>query len=619
MHSRQALPALTVGAIGVVFGDIGTSPLYAMKEIFNGHHPIPVTPENIFGILSMVFWSIMVMVSIKYVAIIMRADNRGEGGSLALLALITDRAKSSGMTWIITLLGIFAAALFYGDSMITPAISVLSAVEGLEIVTPTLKPYVIPVTLGILTGLFLIQKRGTGTVGMLFGPVMMLWFAMLGILGVMEVAHNPGVLVALNPIHAIDFIHTHTGLAFLALGSVVLAVTGGEALYTDMGHFGPFPIRLAWFGFVMPTLVLNYFGQGALLLSEPQAITSPFFHMAPDWALIPLVAMATVATVIASQAVISGAFSVARQAIQMGFLPRMLIVHTSDQAQGQIYVPFTNWTLYLAVVALVIGFENSSNLAAAYGIAVTGTMTIDTILIAFVMVLMWRWHWSIVAVVAGSLLMFDLAFLSSNILKIPAGGWFPIAIGLASFTVLTTWRRGRRLVSEEMAKQSIPIHAFLESIFDVHRVRGTAVFMTSSKEGVPAALLHNLKHNQVLHERVVLVTVQTTDTPYVLDHDRIYLHQMQHGFIRLIIQYGFMEDPDIPSALMSCKRFGESFDLMETTFYLSRETIVPTLTRNLSCLRARLFALMSRNATSATEFFKIPTDRVVELGTQLEI
>ncbi|MFZ4538117.1 potassium transporter Kup [Propionivibrio sp.] len=619
MHSRQALPALTVSAIGVVFGDIGTSPLYAMKEIFNGHHPIPVTPENIFGILSLIFWSIMVLVSIKYVAVIMRADNKGEGGSLALLALVTERAKNAGMTWVITLLGIFAAALFYGDSMITPAISVLSAVEGLEIVTPALKPYVLPITLTVLTALFFIQKRGTGTVGLLFGPIMIVWFAILGVLGGIEVARNPGVLAALNPMYAINFVGAHTGLAFLALGSVVLAVTGGEALYTDMGHFGPFPIRLAWFGFVMPTLVLNYFGQGALLLNEPGAITSPFFHLGPDWALVPLVILATVATVIASQAVISGAFSVARQAIQMGFLPRMLIVHTSGKAKGQIYVPFTNWTLYLAVIALVIGFKNSSNLAAAYGIAVTGTMLIDTILVAFVMLLMWRWHWATVAVVAGSLLMVDLAFFSANALKIPEGGWFPIAMGLVSFTVLTTWRLGRRLVGDEMAKQSIPMDAFLDSIFDVHRVNGTAVFMTSSKEGVPAALLHNLKHNQVLHERVVLVTVQTTDTPYVNELDRMYLHKMRKGFVRLIIRYGFMEDPDIPRALERCKRFGESFDLMETTFYLSRETIVPKLSRNILPLRARLFALMTKNATSATEFFKIPPDRVVELGTQLVI
>ena len=620
MHSRQALPALTVSAIGVVFGDIGTSPLYAMKEIFNGHHPIPVTPENIFGILSLVFWSIMVLVSIKYVAVIMRADNKGEGGSLALLALVTERAKNSGMTWAVTLLGIFAAALFYGDSMITPAISVLSAVEGLEVVTPTLTPYVLPITLTVLTGLFFIQKRGTGMVGMLFGPVMIVWFAILGVLGILEISRHPAVLAALNPAYAIDFVGAHTALAFLALGSVVLAVSGGEALYTDMGHFGRYPIRLAWFGFVMPALVLNYFGQGALLLNEPAAIANPFFHLGPDWATVPMVILATVATVIASQAVISGAFSVARQAVQMGFLPRMLIVHTSGKAEGQIYVPFTNWTLYLAVVALVIGFKNSSNLAAAYGIAVTGTMLIDTILVGFVMILMWRWHWSAVALVAGSLLLVDVAFFSANVIKIPEGGWFPIAMGLVSFTVLTTWRRGRRLVGEEMAKQSIPMDAFLDAIGDVHRVHGTAVFMTSSKEGVPAALLHNLKHNQVLHERVVLVTVQTADTPYVVEMDRLYWHKMRNGFARVIIRYGFMEYPDIPHALERCKRFGESFDMMETTFYLSRETIVPTMLKgNISPWRARLFALMSKNATSATDFFMIPTDRVVELGTQLVI
>ncbi len=619
MHSRQALPALTLGAIGVVFGDIGTSPLYALKEIFNGHHPIAVTPENILGILSMIFWSIIVLVTIKYVAIIMRADNKGEGGSLALLALVTERAKNSGLTWMITVLGIFAAALFYGDSMITPAISVLSAVEGLELVTPALKPYVVPITLLVLTGLFFIQKRGTSAVGLFFGPVMIIWFATLGLLGTLEIAKNPSVLLALNPIYALDFILSHTGLAFLALGSVVLAVTGGEALYTDMGHFGRLPIRLAWFGFVMPALVLNYFGQGALLLHEPASIQNPFFHLGPDWALVPMLILATLATVIASQAVISGAFSVARQSVQMGFLPRMLIVHTSGKEQGQIYVPFTNWTLYLAVVALVIGFKSSSNLAAAYGIAVTGTMLIDTILVAFVMALMWRWSKLMVALVAGSLLIVDIAFFSANAIKIPEGGWFPIAMALVSFTVLTTWRLGRRLVSDEMTKQSIPMEDFLLAIDDVHRVNGTAVFMTGSKEGVPAALLHNLKHNQVLHERVALVTVQTADTPYVNELDRMYLHHMGKGFMRLVIRYGFMEDPDIPRALEHCDRFGESFDIMETTFYLSRETIVPTFTRKISPWRARLFGLMSKNATSATEFFKIPTNRVVELGTQLVI
>jgi KUP system potassium uptake protein len=386
-----------------------------------------------------------------------------------------------------------------------------------------------------------------------------------------------------------------------------------------MGHFGRFPIRLAWFGFVMPALVLNYFGQGALLLAEPEAISSPFFHLAPDWALVPMVILATLATVIASQAVISGAFSVARQSIQMGLLPRMQIIHTSGKEEGQIYVPFTNWTLYLAVVALVIGFKNSSNLAAAYGIAVTGTMLIDTILVAFVMVLMWRWNALLVALVAGSLLVVDLAFFAANAIKIPEGGWFPLAMGLVSFSVLTTWRRGRKLVSEEMAKQSIPMGDFLQSIDDVHRINGTAVFMTSSKEGVPAALLHNLKHNQVLHERVVLVTIQTAGTPYVNDFDRIFLHNMGKGFKRLVIRYGFMESPDVPGALEQCKRFGERFDIMETTFYLSRETIVPSLTRKIAPLRARLFALMSKNATSASDFFKIPTNRVVELGTQLVI
>ena len=619
MHQRQALPALTVAAIGVVFGDIGTSPLYALKEIFNGHHPIPVTPENILGVLSMVFWSIIVLVTIKYVAIIMRADNRGEGGSLALLALVTERAKNPRLAWIVTLLGIFAAALFYGDSMITPAISVLSAVEGMEIITPTLKPYVIPITLAILTGLFVIQKRGTGTVGMFFGPVMVAWFGILGALGVMQIIQNPHVLEALNPIFAIYFIVTHTGLAFLALGSVVLAVTGGEALYTDMGHFGRFPIRLAWFGFVMPALVLNYFGQGALLLVEPEAIASPFYHLAPDWAIVPMVFLATMATVIASQAVISGAFSVARQSIQMGLLPRMQIIHTSGMEEGQIYVPFTNWSLYLAVVALVIGFKNSSNLAAAYGIAVTGTMLIDTILVAFVMLLMWKWNKVVIVLVAGSLLAVDIAFFAANAIKIPEGGWFPLAMGLVSFTVLTTWRRGRKLVSEEMAKQSIPMDDFLHSIDDVHRIQGTAIFMTSAKDGVPPALLHNLKHNQVLHERVVLVTVQTMATPHVNDMDRIYLHDMHKGFKRLIIRYGFMESPDVPGALEQCKRFGERFDLMETTFYLSRETIVPSLARKFSPLRGRLFAVMSKNATSASDFFHIPSNRVVELGTQLVI
>ena len=617
MSSHKSYGALTVAAIGVVFGDIGTSPLYALKEIFSGHHPIPVTPENILGVLSLVVWSLMMLVTFKYVAIIMRADNRGEGGSLALLALVTERAKNPRIAGVVTLLGIFAAALFYGDSMITPAISVLSAVEGIEIVTPSFKPYVVPITLSILTVLFVIQRKGTGAVGFLFGPVMMVWFATLAVLGVVEIAGNPQVLSALNPAYALSFIVTNPHLAFLALGSVVLAVTGGEALYTDMGHFGRFPIRLAWFAFVLPALILNYFGQGALLLQEPRAIESPFFHLGPDWAMVPMVILATAATVIASQAVISGAFSVARQSVQMGLLPRMLIVHTSSKEEGQIFVPFTNWTLYVAVAALVIGFQNSSNLAAAYGIAVTGTMTIDTILVSFVMVLLWRWHPLAVAAVAGLLLSVDLAFFSANIIKVPEGGWVPIAMGLVSFATLTTWRRGRIGLSEEMAKQTIPMSDFLNSIDDVHRIWGTGVFMTSSKSGVPAAMLHNLKHNQVLHERVALVTVETTNEPYVNEIERIFLHRLGKGFIRIVIRYGFMESPNIPGALLECKKFGEPFEMMETTFYLSRETIVPSMRGKISPLRVRFFAIMSKNATPATDFFHIPNDRVVELGTQL--
>ena len=619
MKTDKALPALTLGAIGVVFGDIGTSPLYALKEIFSGHHPLPVTPENILGLLSMVFWAIMVLVSIKYVAIIMRADNRGEGGSLALLALITSRQNPAWLSWILTMLGIFAAALFYGDSMITPAISVLSAAEGLEIIAPSLKDFVIPATVIVLTGLFMIQKRGTGLVGLFFGPVMIVWFTVLAGLGIAQIIRHPEVLVALNPYYAFQFISDFPKLAFLALSAVVLAVTGGEALYTDMGHFGRSPIRLAWFGFVLPALVLNYFGQGALLLHDPQAIRNPFYLLAPDWALIPMVALSTVATVIASQAVISGAFSVARQAVQMGLLPRMAIIHTSGKEEGQIYVPFTNWTLYVSVVALVIGFKSSSNLAAAYGIAVTGTMLIDTILIAFVMRLLWRWNWFFVILVAGSLFIIDVAFFSANALKIPEGGWFPLAVGVVSFTVLTTWRRGRKLINDELAQSSMPLESFIEFTGDVHRVKGTAIFMTSSPDGVPSALLHNLKHNQILHERVVLMTIKTADSPFVKNSNRVEIQDLGKNFSRIIVTYGFMQNPDVPRALQLCEPLGMSFDMMSTTFYLARETIVPARKSSFISIRAQIFRVMSKNATSATDFFKIPANRVVELGTQIVI
>jgi KUP system potassium uptake protein len=615
------LPTLMIGAIGVVFGDIGTSPLYALKETLAGHHPIAVTAVSVLGVLSLMFWTLIMMVSVKYVAIIMRADNHGEGGSLALLARVTELMNGRRGASFITMLGIFAAALFYGDSMITPAISVLSAVEGVDIVTKELKPFVVPVTMAVLAVLFWVQKKGTGAVGMFFGPIMIMWFLVLATLGVVSIVENPSVLAAVNPIYGVQFIAERPMAAFLALGSVVLAVTGGEALYTDMGHFGRQPIRLSWFGFVMPALLLNYFGQGALLLREPEAIANPFYKLVPEWAVLPMVVLATMATVIASQAVISGAFSVARQAIQLGYLPRMKIVHTSDHESGQIYVPFTNLTLFISVMALVAWFQSSSNLAAAYGIAVTGTMMIDTILVAFVMALLWRWPMPIVIATIGLLLSMDLAYFSSNALKIPQGGWFPLVIAAASFVVLTTWKQGRHLVAKEQERQSLPLRTVLTiASANVPRAKGAAVFLTSSAEGVPAALLHNLKHNQTLHEQILLTTVRTRDVPYVREEERTDVLELGRGFYRLIIDYGFMETPDLPAALSNCaKQHGLKLNMMTTSFFLSRQIIVPKLHPGMAIWRERLFAFMALNATTAPSFFRIPTERVVELGNQLAI
>ncbi|MBK6974136.1 MAG: potassium transporter Kup [Sterolibacteriaceae bacterium] len=618
---KRNISTLILGAVGVVYGDIGTSPLYAMKETFAGHHPLAVVEGNILGVLSVMFWTIMVLVSVKYVAVIMRADNRGEGGSLALLALVSDLTRNNKrLRWVITLLGVFAAALFFGDSMITPAISVLSAVEGLNVVAPRFSEFVVPISAVVLTGLFFIQKHGTGVVGLAFGPIMVAWFGILALLGIQSIAHTPHVLAALNPAFAFHFISADFHRAFFALGSVVLAVTGGEALYTDMGHFGKFPIRVTWFGFVLPALVLNYFGQGALLLQDPTAIENPFFLLAPEWGQMPMVLLATAATVIASQAVISGAFSVARQSVQMGFLPRMEIKQTSDRERGQIYVPFTNWTLYLAVMGLVIGFGSSSNLAAAYGIAVTGTMTIDTILIAFVIVLAWRWTLPLAVLAVGGFLIIDLAYFFANAIKIPQGGWFPLAMGLISFTVLTTWRRGRRLLFNEMKRQKVPLQALIDGYEDCpNRAFGTAVFMTSVGEGVPSAMLHNLKHNQVMHERNVLLTVITDDHPYVPAAERITITDLGKDFYRVVVHYGFMQEPNVPAALELCAEHGLKFDMMSTSFFVSRETVIPSLTPGMALWRERLFCALSRNAMSATDFFKIPTNRVVEMGTQIEI
>lgn len=616
---KRKLPPLVVGAIGVVFGDIGTSPLYALKETFAGHHPLPVVEVNILGVLSVMFWTIMLLVSLKYVLIIMRADNRGEGGSLALLALATELSPGRPKTrWVIAILGVLAAALFYGDSMITPAISVLSAVEGLHVVAPQLGTYVLPVTVAILTALFLVQKHGTGVMGLAFGPIMVFWFATLGLLGILSIAQNPHVLFALNPLYAYHFITLDPWLSFLTLGSVVLAVTGGEALYTDMGHFGKYPIQLSWFSFVLPALVLNYFGQGALLLQNPQAIENPFYLLAPAWALIPMVILATAATVIASQAVISGAFSVASQAVQMGFLPRMEIRQTSDKAHGQIYVPVTNWTLYLAVIYLVLTFQTSSNLAAAYGIAVTATMMIDTILIAFVLVA-WRWNPLLVYPLIGILICVDLAYFLANAMKIPQGGWFPIGIAIVSFTVLTTWKRGRKLLFDAIARQAIPVKMFIESADSINLAHGTAVFLTGIDEGAPAALLHNLKHNQVLHERNVLLTVIVEDKPYVTQSNRLLIDDLGKNFYRLRVFYGFMESPDIPAALALCAKRGLPFDMMETSFFTSRALIVSAPKPGMMLWRERLFMVLSRNAMNAADYFKIPTNRVVEMGTRIEI
>jgi KUP system potassium uptake protein len=619
-QTNQKLPTLALGAIGVVFGDIGTSPLYAIQTTFTGSTPLPVVEANILGVLSVMFWTIMLLVSLKYVVIIMRADNHGEGGSLALLSLVSDlTAQNKKLKWFLTALGISAAALFFGDGMITPAISVISAVEGLDLVSHQFKSYILPICFVILTGLFFIQKRGTGLVGIVFGPIMVFWFICLAVLGVLSIAQNPQVLLALNPIYAVRFLTTDWGVSFLALGGIVLAITGGEALYADMGHFGKHPIRLAWFSFVLPALVLNYFGQGALLLQHPKAIENPFYLLAPDWALIPMVILATAATVIASQAVISGAFSIANQSVQMGFLPRVEICHTSGKAQGQIYVPFTNWTLYVAVVYLVFAFQSSANLGAAYGIAVTGTMTITTVMIAFVIVKLWRWPLVGAIPLIAAFFIIDITYFAANAIKIVQGGWFPLMIALVSFTVLMTWKRGRGLLFAEVARQSIPMQTIIDSVDDIPRVEGTAVFLTPTSEGAPSSMLHNLKHNHVLHERNVLLTVVVEDKPYVTKGNRFLIKDMGKNFYWVRVFYGFMETPDIPAALELCAAQGLSFDLMSTSFFISRALIVSSPNPGMVKWRERLFLALSRNAMNAADFYKIPVNRVVEMGTKIEI
>jgi KUP system potassium uptake protein len=626
-HAHGPLYKLAIGAVGIVFGDIGTSPIYSFRETFAGHHSLSPDQFHIHAVLSMIFWSMMIVVTLKYVTIIMRADNKGEGGSLALLALI-NRSIGGKKKWAssIVMLGVFATALFYGDSMITPAISVLSAVEGLTTVNAGLQPFVVPIALGILVGLFAIQSRGTARVGALFGPVMLLYFATLAVLGVIHIVDRPQVILAMiNPLNAASFFFEEPMRAFLAMGSVVLALTGAEALYADMGHFGRRPIKVAWLYFVLPALLLNYMGQGAMLISLPPGevatvVKDPFFYLASDAFRLPLVLMATAATIIASQAVISGAFSVTQQAVQLGFVPRLRITHTSESAAGQIYIPVVNWALMIMVLLLVVTFQSSSNLAAAYGIAVTGAMAIDTVLIAVVLITMWNWNRIVIAALLAIFITVDLGYFSSNLTKIPAGGWFPLLVGGIAFTLLTTWAKGRQLMIARMNESTLPMEIFIKSAApSAARVPGTAVFMTSSSDGVPHALLHNLKHNMVLHERVFLLTVRIEDVPFVQSDNRCTVKDYGSGFYRIVLRYGFMEEIDVPAALARVKNVGPTCKMMDTSFFLARQTLLASARPGMAIWREKLFAWMLRNAESAMEFFKLPTNRVVELGSQLEI
>ena len=626
-HAQGSLAKLAVGAVGIVFGDIGTSPIYAFRETFAGHHTLAPDQLHIHGVLSLIFWSMMIIVTQKYVTIIMRADNKGEGGSLALLALI-NREIGTGKKWTsgIVLLGVFATALFYGDSMITPAISVLSAVEGLTTVQASFEPFVIPLAVGILVGLFAIQSHGTARVGALFGPVMLFYFVTLAVLGLIHVVDRPQIILnTINPWHALRFFLIEPDRAFLALGSVVLAVTGAEALYADMGHFGRRPIKVAWIYFVMPALLLNYMGQGAMLMNQDAAqaletVKNPFFYLAPDMLRLPLVLLATFATIIASQAVISGAFSVTQQAIQLGFMPRLRITHTSESAAGQIYIPVINWALMVMVILLVLMFGSSSNLAAAYGIAVTGAMLIDAVLISVVLLGLWKWNRVLAIGLLALFFTVDLAYFGANMLKVPDGGWFPLLVGAVAFTMLTTWAKGRQLLLSRMDEASLPMEIFIKSAAtSATRVPGTAVFMTSSASGVPHALLHNLKHNKVLHERVILLTVKIQDVPYVPEAKRSETQDYTAGFYRVIIHYGFMEDVNVPAELAKLEGCGPACKMMDTSFFLARQTLIASSRPGMAVWREKLFSWMLRNAESAMEFFKLPTNRVVELGSQVEI
>jgi KUP system potassium uptake protein len=621
---RAALPALTLAAIGVVYGDIGTSPLYALKEVF-AHGRVAMTPEHVLGILSLVFWTVTVVVTLKYVTLILRADNHGEGGLIAMLALASQAVKDRPVLRSrLLLLGIFGTAVFFGDGVITPAISVLSAVEGLEVAAPGLHRYVVPVTLAVLTLLFALQRFGTAAVGRWFGPITLVWFAVLAVLGVVHIVRHPGVLVALSPHHALGFMLAEPGVAFVALGAVVLCVTGAEALYADLGHFGKRPIRLAWFTVVMPALLLNYFGQGAMLLQHPENVANPFYEMAPQWALFPLIGLATAATVIASQALITAAFSVAKQAAQLGYIPRLRLLHTSVRASGQVYIPFINWSLYGCVVFAVVVFGSSSALASAYGIAVTIDMTITTVMTFFVIRHAWRLPLSLCLAATGCFFAVDLVFLSANLVKVLDGGWFPLAIGGVVFALMTTWHAGRRLMAERLRDEALELGPFIESLFLAPplRVPGTAVFLSAEQGSTPFALLHNLKHNKVLHAQNLFVTVVHHEQPWIGFDRRVEVQPLGHDCWQVTLHFGFKNEPDVPEALKLLSGRGIELDEMETSYFLSRDSVIPTLGRargGMAPWREKLFASMHRNAAAAADFLHLPTNRLVELGTKIEV
>ncbi|MEY2577593.1 MAG: system potassium uptake protein [Verrucomicrobiota bacterium] len=617
---KSRLLLLCLASLGIVYGDIGTSPLYALRECFYGEHALPPSPANVLGVLSLILWSLILIISVKYLILILRADNRGEGGILALATLVTDVVGRHGK--FLLLLGLFGAALLYADGMITPAISVLSAVEGLHVATPLFDPYVVPVAIGILVALFVFQSRGTTGVGRVFGPVTILWFFVIAVLGIHQIGRVPEVLGAINPLQAVQFFTRNGGSGFVVLGAVFLAVTGGEALYADIGHFGTAPIRITWFAVVLPALTLNYFGQGALLLHHPDAAVNPFFRMSPSWALYPMVALATAAAVIASQAIISGAFSLTMQAIQLGYMPRLRVNYTSERVIGQIYVPTVNWALMLASIGLVLGFRTSSHLAAAYGVAITTTMLITTIL--FYVVARRRWHWPTAAAlpVAAFFITIDLAFFGANMIKVAHGGWFPLLVSASILFLMLTWRKGRRVLGQRLGDICLSLDDFLPSVKDqsIRRVPGTAVYMSGNRTGTPLALLHNLKHNKVLHEQVVLLTVRTEEVPFLADaRDRVSLERMEEGFWRVQVHFGFMEKPDVPSALEGVKEPGLRFNPMRTTYFIGRETILATRKLGLSAWRGSLFAWMTRNAGDVTSYFCLPPNGVVELGARVEV